>query len=239
MLMASQIETRSRIGNRLLDKLPSEELELLRPHLEQVTLAHAQPLIQPNEPIPYLYFPVTALGSLVTVLEDGATVEAGSVGREGMVGVPVLLDAATTPMQTVVQIPGEAFRVKAKAVKDAFDRGGELHHLMHRYIHTLFVVAAQSAACNRRHHVEARLARWLLMSSDGVGSQHLGLTQEFLATMLGVRRSGVTEAAIKLQSRDLIRYTRGFVDITDREGLEQSACECYRMVKEEYDRLLD
>lgn len=236
--MFPQQEMRTETGNRLLDKLPEEELELLHPHLERVSLSHAQPLIRPNDPIPYVYFPVSALASLVTVLEDGSTVEAGSVGREGMVGVPILLDADTTPMQTLVQIPGEGFRVKARAVKEVFDRGDALHQLMHRYIHTLFVVASQSAACNRRHLVNERLARWLLMSSDGVASHHLALTQEFLATMLGVRRSGVTEAAIKLQEQGLIRYSRGSVEILDREELERYACECYRMVRDEYERLL-
>jgi CRP-like cAMP-binding protein len=237
-LMSSQAGMRSQTGNRLLDKLPDEELEQLRPHLEKVSLSYAQPLIEPYAPIPYVYFPVNVLASLVTVLEDGATVESGSVGREGMVGVPILLDADSTPMQTLVQIPGHSLRVRSRLIKEVFDRGGALHHLLHRYIHTLFVVASQSAACNRRHVVNERLARWLLMSSDGVASQHLALTQEFLSTMLGVRRSGVTEAAIRLQSQGLIRYTRGSVEILDRESLEQSACECYRMVKDEYDRLL-
>ncbi|HEY6190368.1 MAG TPA: Crp/Fnr family transcriptional regulator [Pyrinomonadaceae bacterium] len=236
--MMPEQEIQSKAGNRLLGKLPDEELELLRPHLETVSLGHGHTLIQPQEPIPYIYFPINALASLVTLLEDGSTVEAGSVGREGMVGVPVLLEAATTPMQTLIQIPGDLIRVKASVLKEVFDRGGALHTLMHRYIHTLFVVASQSAACNRRHHVDARLARWLLMSSDGIASNRLALTQEFLAAMLGVRRSGVTEAAIKLQSMNLIHYYRGYVEILDREGLEQFTCECYRMVKDEYDRLL-
>lgn len=237
--MNPQPEIRSEAENRLLSKLPNEELELLRPHMETVSLGHGHPLIKPQEPIPYIYFPINALASLVTLLEDGSTVEAGSVGREGMVGVPVLLDAGTTPMQTLIQIPGDLIRINAGVLKEAFDQGGALHSLMHRYIHTLFVVASQSAACNRRHYVDARLARWLLMSSDGIASNSLALTQEFLATMLGVRRSGVTEAAIKLQSMNLIRYYRGYVEILDREGLEQYTCECYRMVKDEYDRLLD
>lgn len=236
--MSKHQEARSQTGNRLLAKLPGEELEALRPHLEQVSLSHSQPLITPHEPIPYVYFPITALASLVTVLEDGSTVEAGSVGREGMVGVPVLLDAGTTPMETLVQIPGEAMRAKAVVIKDEFDKGGLLHHLLRRYIHTLFVVASQSAACHRRHKVEARLSRWLLMSSDGVNSNELGLTQEFLAKMLGVRRAGVTEAALSLQEAGLIDYTRGRIQILDRERLEAATCECYHMVKDEYDRLL-
>ena len=236
--MSTHQEARAQIVNRLLAKLPGEELEDLRPHLEPVSLSHAQYLIAPNRPILYVYFPINALASLVTVLEDGSTVEAGSVGREGMVGIPVLLGAGKTPMQTLVQIPGEALRVKAEVIKEAFDKGGALHDLLHRYVHTLFVVASQSAACNRRHHVDARLCRWLLMSSDGVASNELALTQEFLATMLGVRRAGVTQAALHLQEAGLIDYNRGRIRILDREKLEAATCECYRMVKDEYDRLL-
>lgn len=236
--MSTHQESCGATGNRLLDKLPGKEFEALRPHLTQVSLSHSQTLIAPDEPIPYIYFPINALASLVTVLEDGSTVEAGSVAREGMVGVPVLLDARTTPMQTLVQIPGEAMRAQATMIKEAFDKGGALHNLLHRYIHTLFVVASQSAACNRRHRVEARLCRWLLMSSDGVNSNEIGLTQEFLSTMLGVRRAGVTEAALTLQEAGLIDYTRGRIRILNRERLEATTCECYHMVKDEYDRLL-
>jgi CRP-like cAMP-binding protein len=236
--MSTQQEAGLKLGNRLLARLPGEELDALRPHFEPVSLAHAQYLIAPHEPISYVYFPTTSLASLVTVLEDGSTVESGAVGREGMVGIPVLLDARMTPMETLVQIPGEAIRVKASAIKESFDRGGALHTLLHRYIHTLFVVASQSAACNRRHHVESRLCRWLLMSSDGIGSNELALTQEFLATMLGVRRAGVTQAALDLQEAGMINYTRGRINILDRERLEAATCECYHMVKEEYNRLL-
>lgn len=224
--------------NRLLAKLSAEELDVLAPQLEVVDLELAQPLITPYEAIVNVYFPRTALASLVTVLDDGSTIEAGSVGREGMVGVPVLLNADSTPMQTVTQIPGLAFRTRASVVKELFDRHGSFYGIMNRYIHTLFVVASQSAACNRRHQVEARLARWLLMSSDGIGSDDLGITQEYLAAMLGVRRPGVTEAAVRLQEDGLIQYSRGNVRVIDRRGLEDTACECYRIVREEYERLL-
>ena len=237
--MSTQQKTDPKLGNRLLARLPGEELDALRPHLELVSLSLGQHLITPHEPIPYVYFPITSLASLVTVLEDGSTVEAGSVGREGMVGIPVLLDARITPMETLAQIPGEAMRVKAGAIKEAFDKGGAMRDLLQRYIHTLFVVASQSAACNRRHHVESRLCRWLLMSSDGIGSDELALTQEFLATMLGVRRAGVTQAALNLQEAGMIDYTRGRINILDRERLEAVTCECYHAVKEEYDRLLN
>lgn len=223
--------------NRLLAGLTSEELERLHPHLEQVSLSHGQVIILPDEPIEFVYFPLNSLLSLVTVMEDGSTVEASAIGREGMAGLPILLDAGTTPMRTLTQIPGKAVRIKAKIIKQEFDRGGALQKLLYRYIHTIIVIGSQSAACNRLHHLEARLCRWLLMSSDGVGSTELPLTQEFLATMLGVRRAGVTEAASQLQSKGLIRYQRGYIQIIDTKSLETAACECYGVVKAEYDRL--
>lgn len=223
--------------NRLLTGLTSEELERLHPHLEEVSLSYGQVIILPDEPIEFVYFPLNSLLSLVTVMEDGSTVEASSIGREGMAGLPILLDAGTTPMRTLTQIPGEAVRIKAKIIKQEFDRGGALQKLLYRYIHTIIVIGSQSAACNRLHHLEARLCRWLLMSSDGVGSTQLPLTQEFLATMLGVRRAGVTEAASQLQSKGLIRYQRGYIQIIDTQSLETAACECYGVVKAEYDHL--
>ena len=224
--------------NRLLASLPSEELKALLPHLEHVSLSRRQTIILPDEPIPFIYFPINSLLSLVTVMEDGSTVEAGAIGREGMAGLPILLDAGTTPMRTLTQIPGQAVRVKAQIIKEAFDTGGALRHILHRYIHTTIVVGSQSAACNRLHHLEARLCRWLLMSSDGVGSEELSLTQDFLGTMLGVRRAGVSEAASQLMDKGLIRYQRGRIQIVDKKSLETAACECYRVVKAEYDRLL-
>ena len=223
-------------GNRLLDLLPEPERQAL--HAERMAVSHAFPLIVPSEPIRFVYFPSTALGSLVTVLEDGSTIEAGSVGREGMTGVPVVLGASSTPMQTVVQIPGEVWRVESDVVKRAFAEQRTLYTLLNRYVHTLFIIASQSTACIRRHGVEERLARWLLMSSDGVGADDLPLTQEFLATMLGVRRAGVTEAAARLQGQGLIRYSRGLVAIVDRAELERAACECYHVVRREYERVL-
>ena len=235
--MSTHKEAHPQLLNRLLASLPAEELRALQPHIEQVSLSHGQPIILPYEPIPFIYFPVNSLLSLVTVMEDGSAVEAGAIGREGMAGLPILLDAGTTPMQTLTQIPGEAVRVKAEIIKRAFDKGGVLRHILYRYIHTTIVVGSQSAACNRLHHIEERLCRWLLASSDGVGSEELGLTQDFLATMLGVRRAGVSEAASKLQQKGLIRYQRGRIQIVDRNSLETTACECYGAIKEEYNRL--
>ena len=223
--------------NRLLASLPEEELGRLSPYFESVSLSHGQHVIVPDEQIRDIYFPLNCLLSLVTLLEDGSTVESGTIGREGMSGVPVLLDAGSTTMPTFVQIPGNAIRVRAHVVKDVYDRGGPLHKLLNRYIHTVIVTGSQSTACNARHNVEGRLCRWLLMSSDGVGSDELNITQEYLAAMLGVRRPGVSEAAALLQEAGSINYSRGRIRIIDREKLEAGACECYKMTKEEYDRL--
>ncbi|MCA1818350.1 MAG: Crp/Fnr family transcriptional regulator [Acidobacteria bacterium] len=223
--------------NRLLAKLPEAELALLRPHFERVSLYHGQHVIVPEEPIADCYFPSGCLLSLVTQMEDGATVESGIIGRGGMSGVPVLLDAVTTPMPTFVQVPGDAIRVSSRVVKEAYERRGELHKLTNRYIHTVIVTGSHAAACNATHRLEERFCKWLLMSADGVGSDEVDLTHEFLAMMLGVRRAGVTEAAIKAQEAGLIAYSRGHVRILDRPRLEQTACECYRRQRAEYERL--
>jgi CRP-like cAMP-binding protein len=223
--------------NRILVCLPEEEFRRLSPHMERVSLSHGQHVIVPEEPIRDIYFPLNCLLSLVTILEDGSTVESGTIGREGMSGVPVFLDAKTTTMPTFAQIPGDAIKVRSGVIKDIYDEGGALRNLLNRYIHTVIVTGSQSSACNARHKVEERLCRWLLMSSDGIGSDELNLTQEFLATMLGVRRPGVSQAASVLQEAGLITYSRGHIQILDRAGLERAVCECYRMTKEEYDRL--
>ncbi|MBD2196956.1 Crp/Fnr family transcriptional regulator [Calothrix parietina] len=225
--------------NRLLAQLPPDELNSLYPHLEIVSLSLGQVIIEAHEPIPYAYFPVNSLLSLVAMMEDGSTVESGCIGREGMAGVPIILDASTTPMQTLAQIPGKAVRIKAGILKEAFKTSNALQKILYRYIHTVIVLGSQSTGCNRLHNIEARLSRWLLMSSDGIGSESLPLTQEFLSTMLGVRRSGVSETASKLQSRGLISYQRGNIQIVDRKGLETTACECYGIVKAEYQRLFN
>lgn len=223
--------------NKLLAAIAPDELATLQPQMETVSLPVGYPLIKPRQPIRDVYFPTTALASLVTVLEDGSTIEAGSVGQEGMAGIPVILGAEATPMETIIQIAGEVIRIKSNVVKDLYDRRKTFHDLMNRYVHTLFIVASQSAACNRRHQLSERLARWLLMSSDGIGSDEVGLTHEYLAAMLGVRRSGVTEAAQALQEQGLIVYKRGGVRIVDRRGLEGAACECYHIVRGEFAKL--
>jgi CRP-like cAMP-binding protein len=223
--------------NRLLAKLPAEELERLRPHFERVSLHHGEHAIVPDEPIRHVYFPLDCLLSLVTQMEDGSSAESGSIGREGMSGVPVLLDARQTPMPTFTQIPGDAIKIRAEVIKAAYDRGGALRDIMNRYVHTIIVVGSHATACNALHKIEARMSKWLLMSSDGVGSNELRLTHEYLATMLGVRRASVTETAIRLKDAGLIEYERGFARILDRAGLEAAACECYRRARAEYERL--
>jgi CRP-like cAMP-binding protein len=223
--------------NKLLAKASKDEVQRLLARAELVDLPLSYALIEPNKRIEHMYFPLTLLGSLVTILEDGSSVESGTIGREGMSGVPVILNAEKTPMETLVQVPGQAIRIPSNDVKKVFDEGKSLNRLLNQYIHTLFVIASQSAACNRRHSIEQRLARWLLISSDGVGSNEVGITQHFLAVMLGVRRSGVTEAALKLQSDGVIRYSRGSVTIADRKRLETTACECFQMATDEYERL--
>jgi CRP-like cAMP-binding protein len=226
------------LRNRFLAKLPTEEFDRLLPNLELVSLNQGDELIRPDEPISFVYFPIDLLASLVITMEDGSTVESGSVGREGLVGIPALLGARSTPMETVVQIPGQTSRISVEAVRAELYRDQYLHGLFLRYVHTLFIVASQSAACNRLHPLEKRLCRWLLMSSDGVDSLRVPLTHEFLGTMLGTRRAGVTEAALKLQQEGFITYTRGVVDILDRNGLERACCECFRVVKAEFEKFL-
>lgn len=223
--------------NRILASLPEEELQTLRPHFEQVSLSHGQYVIVPDAPIRDVYFPLNCLLSLVTVMEDGSSVESGTIGREGMSGIPIILEAATTPMPTFTQVPGEAIKLKASILKEAYNQGQELHKLLNRYMHTVIVIGSQSTACNARHKVEARFCRWLLMSSDGIGSDEVNLTHEFLATMLGVRRASVSVVASKLQEARLIDYHRGSIKILDRQKLEAATCECYHATKGEYERL--
>jgi CRP-like cAMP-binding protein len=223
--------------NRLLALLPPDALGALRPHAEVVSLRHGHHAIVADEPIRDVYFPLTCLLSMVTTMEDGSTVESGSIGREGMSGLPVLLNAGQTTMPTFCQIPGDAVRLRAEFLRETYERSEETRRVINRYVHTVVIVGSQSSACNALHRVEERTCRWLLMSSDGVASDEVNLTQEYLATMLGVRRPGVTEVAGKLRSEGLIDYARGSIRILDRAGMERLACECYGRVKGEYERL--
>ena len=223
--------------NRLLACLPGSELEALLPHFEPVSLAHGDHVIVPGVPIQHIYFPLNALLSMVTTMEDGSAVESGVIGREGMSGIPVLLNAEQTTMPTFTQVPGVALKIKANIIKAEYDRRGTLHTLLNRYMHTVVVMGSFSTACNALHKIELRMAKWLLLSSDGVGSDEFNLTHEFLAVMLGVRRASVSEIASVLRGQGLIDYTRGHIKITDRSGLEAASCECYSKFKDEYERL--
>lgn len=223
--------------NLLLSALPPCDYEALWPRLERVELARDQVLQEPGELVRHVYFPRRAMISLVSLMRDGLGGEVGVVGREGMLGINIILGAGITPILAVVQIAGPAWRISAEALQEECSRSEALRHVINRYIQALFVQVSQSAACNAHHHLEARLRRWLLMSYDCVQSDCLPLTHEFLSHMLGVRRSGVTVAAQVLQEQGLISYRRGRMMIRDRRGLEETACECYRLVKNEFERL--
>jgi CRP-like cAMP-binding protein len=225
------------MDNLLLTKLPEVALEALRPQFECVSLAHGQHVIVPDEPIRHVYFPTGCLLSLVTQMADGSAAESGCIGREGMSGIPVVLDAGSTTMPTFCQVPGAALKIRSEVVKEAYEQNRDVRKFLNRYVHTVVVVGSHATACNRLHTLVQRFCKWLLMSSDGVGSEEVALTQEFLAVMLGVRRAGVTEAAGKVQEAGLISYRRGHIRIKNRAGLEAMACECYRRTKEEYERL--
>jgi CRP-like cAMP-binding protein len=223
--------------NQLLGALSQEEYERLLPLLETVYLPLKQTLYEVNEPIQYVYFPQTAVISLLTVMDNGDAVEFGTVGNEGMVGIPVLLETDQVPSRAFSQIPGLASRMRTDVFKREVPPGSQLYSLLQRYIQTLFNQVAQSAACNRLHIIEKRFCRWLLMTHDRAGSDEFILTQEFLAQMLGVRRAGVSEVASQFQEFGFIRYHRGNMNILDREGLEANACECYAKIREQFERL--
>jgi CRP-like cAMP-binding protein len=224
--------------NQILAALPAEEYERILPNLEQFELKLGDVLYRPGERIEHVYFPHRGTISVISMMEDGSQVEAGVVGNEGMFGLPVVLGTDSAPFLAIVQIADGASRIKTDVFREELVRGGRLQKLLLRYGQAFFVQVAQTAACNRRHHVDGRLARWLLMCQDRAKSDELGLTHEFLSIMLGVRRAGVSVAASKLQEKGLIRYTHGHLRILDRGGLEGYSCECYGVVKKEYDRLL-
>jgi CRP-like cAMP-binding protein len=226
------------IVNQLLAALPLEEYQRLIPHLENVYLIAGEVLSEPGETMTEVYFPNLAMISLVSIMENGSTTEISLVGREGMVGLPVFLGGYSTTSRAIVQMDGTAIKLNAKVLKTEFDRGEELQRLLLLYTQALFTQASQNAACNRQHNIEERLARWLLSAQDCIMKDELHLTQEFISHMLGTRRSGVTVAAGTLQKAEMIRYTRGKITILDRAALKATACECYRVIKNEYIRLL-
>ena len=224
--------------NHLLDALPQADYQRIAPHLQWVALPLGDVLYESGAKMRYVYFPTTAIVSLLYVMEDGASAEIAIVGNEGLLGISLFMGGETTPSRAVVQSAGHAFRLRADLLKAEFGRFGPTMHLLLRYTQALITQMAQTAVCNRHHSVDQQLCRWLLLSLDRLDSNELSMTQELIANMLGVRREGVTEAAGKLQDAGLIRYRRGRITVTDRPGLEARSCECYQVVKTEFDRLL-
>ena len=225
--------------NKILAALPGKEYERLFAHLTPVSLSSGETLYQEDDSIEYAYFPNLSIVSLVTHMKEGTSVEVGLVGNEGMVGLSVALGDDVAQNHAIVQIADGAMRIDTRELKKELKRGGQLQGLLLRYSLTLLKQVSQTAACNRNHNLGERLARWLLLCQDRVGGDELKLTQEFLAQMLGTRRSRVSEAAIILQHAGLIRYSRGTITILDRAGLEEFVCECYQVVRAEFDRLFD
>jgi CRP-like cAMP-binding protein len=224
--------------NRLLAALPRDEYRRLLPKLEPFPLVFGEVIYEPGDLIRHIYFPISGIISLLATVEDRASLEVGIVGREGMVGLPAFMGVKTSRNRAVVQGGGAAMRMKARAFRNECDDGGSLPRLLRRYTHTRLTQIAQGAACNRFHPIDARLARWLLMTRDRMETDEFQLTQEFLSNMLGVRREGVNKAAGALQKQRLISYSPGTLTTLNRAGLEAAACQCYGVITEEYDTSL-
>jgi CRP-like cAMP-binding protein len=228
----SQIASQLPVANSLLASLPRNERRHLIDQLEQVVLTYGEVLYEPGEHIKYVYFPNNSLVSLLTLVDRHQALEIGLVGREGMVGVPLALEIAISPVRALVQGTGTAMRMKAAPFVKELGQSVALHRELHRYTYALMAQITQTAACNRFHVVEARLARWLLMTQDRMQSSQFRLTQQFLSQMLGVQRAGVTNAARALQQKRIISYSRGNIAILDRNGLEAASCSCYETIKD-------
>jgi CRP-like cAMP-binding protein len=224
--------------NQILAALPPDEYQRIATYLRPVDLVSGEILLEPNEPIQKVYFPQRAMISLVSIMMDGSTTEIGLIGNEGMIGLSAILGGSSTISRTIVQVSGTALEVSAEIIRQEFQRGEKLHRLLLLYTQALLTQVSQSAACNRQHNIEARLARWLLSVQDCILQNELPLTQEFIANMLGTRRSGVTVAAGLLQQAGIIRYSRGRITILDQQALEDTACECYHLIQNEFLRLL-
>lgn len=225
-------------GNRLLQLAGAEEYEQLAPHFETVKLRRRQILYRSNTPITHVYLPQTGVISMVSHLDNGRVVEVGTIGNEGMLGLPVFLAFDRTPVEAVVHIHGIAKRIRADVFRNLLSDCGAFHMVLHRYTLAYLTQVAQSAACNRAHSMTERCARWILMTQDRMGTDYFALTQDLLAVMLGSGRPGVSIAASGLQERGLIQYRRGRLVVTDRKGLEGAACECYGVVRQQFNRML-
>jgi CRP-like cAMP-binding protein len=226
------------LDNHLLAALPREELRRFEAQLEFVSLKLGHALYESGSRLPHVYFPVAGIVSMLYVTRAGASAELAVIGCEGMIGISLFMGGETTPNRAVVQSDCAAYRLNAAALKEEFARGGAVHLQLLRYTQALITQISQTAVCNRHHSVEQQLCRWLLLSLDRLPANELKMTQELIANMLGVRRQGVTEAARALEEGGLIRYRRGVILVLDRPGLEARVCECYGVVRREYDRLL-
>ena len=224
--------------NHLLAALPQAEWQRWLPLCESVDMPLGLVLYESGDTLGHVYFPTSSIVSLLYVMESGASAEIAVVGNDGLVGISLFMGGESTPSRAVVQSAGAGLRIPAQVMKDEFNRSGPVMHLLLRYTQALITQMAQTAVCNRHHSVDQQLCRWLLLSLDRLPGNHLVMTQELIANMLGVRREGVTEAAQKLQDAGLIRYARGHITVLDRPALESRTCECYAVVKKEYDRLL-
>ena len=224
--------------NHLLAALPTAEFARLAPHLELVSMPLGEVLYESGQQLRHVYFPTTSIVSLLYMLEGGASAEIAIVGNEGILGISLFMGGETTPSRAVVQSAGHGYRLKAELLKREFGRAGPVMNMLLRYTQALITQMAQTAVCNRHHSIEQQLCRWLLLSLDRLSSLELRMTQELIANMLGVRREGVTEAAGNLRRAGAIRYSRGHITVLDRAHLERDVCECYAVVKREFDRLL-
>ena len=224
--------------NQILDALPAEEFGRLATQLELVPMLLGEMLYEPGEQLQHAFFPTTAIASLHYVTESGASAETAGGGNEGVVGISLFMGGNTTPSSAVVQTAGHAYRLERCLLRQEFDRAGPMQRLLLRYTQALMTQMSQTAVCNRHHSVEQQLSRWLLLSVDRTASGELIMTQELIASMLGVRREGITEAARKLQAEGIIRYRRGHITVLERTGLKNHACECYGVIRNELDRLL-
>jgi len=238
MARSVSAEVSSPKENLLLAAMPSRDYQALVPSLERVEMPLGEAVYESGAPQGFVYFPTSSIVSLLYVLADGATAEIAVTGNDGLVGIALFMGGETTPSRAVVQSAGYGYRLRASVLKKEFERGGALQHLLLRYTQALITQMTQTAVCNRHHSVDQQLCRWLLLTLDRLPGNQLVMTQELIANMLGVRREGVTEAAGKLQEAGLIEYSRGKITVVDREKLETRVCECYAVVKQEYDRLL-
>ena len=232
------IEVANPKQNLLLDALQNAEFDRLSPNLELVEMPLGKVLYESGGMLEHVYFPTNSIISLLYVMENGSSAEIAVVGNEGILGISLFMGGETTSSRAIVQSSGHAYRLKVQLLKDEFNRGGPVQRLLLRYTQALITQMAQTAVCNRHHSVEQQLCRWLLLSLDRLATDQLTMTQELIANMLGVRREGVTDAAGKLQRDGLITYNRGHITVLDRPKLEKRSCECYQVVKAEFDRLL-